>query len=100
MKEFIDQAKNILKIEAEAVNSLIDRIDEKFVDAIDIIYSCTGRIVVTGMGKSGLIGKKIAATFASTGTPAFFLNPAEGSHGDIGMFSRKSMKPEAKKKKK
>jgi arabinose-5-phosphate isomerase len=88
MNEFIDQAKNILRIEADAVKSLIERIDEKFVDAIDIIYSCTGRIVVTGMGKSGLIGKKIAATFASTGTPAFFLNPAEGSHGDIGMVTK------------
>ena len=72
MNEFIDQAKKILQIEARAVNALVDRIDETFVDAIDIIYSCTGKIIVTGMGKSGLIGKKIAATFASTGTPAFF----------------------------
>ena len=88
MSEFIDQAKKILKIEAKAVEALVDRIDERFVDAIDIIYSCTGKVVVTGMGKSGLIGKKIAATFASTGTPAFFLNPAEGSHGDVGMVTR------------
>ncbi len=88
MNEFIDQAKKILQIEAKAVEALVDRIDERFVDAIDIIYSCTGKIVVTGMGKSGLIGKKIAATFASTGTPAFFLNPAEGSHGDVGMVTK------------
>ncbi len=88
MSEFIDQAKNILRIEAKAVNALVERIDEKFVEAIDIIYSCTGKVIVTGMGKSGLIGKKIAATFASTGTPAFFLNPAEGSHGDIGMVTK------------
>jgi len=88
MNELIDQAKKILQIEANAVNALVDRIDEKFVDAIDIIYLCTGKIIVTGMGKSGLIGKKIAATFASTGTPAFFLNPADGSHGDIGMGTK------------
>ncbi len=88
MNEFIDQAKKILQIEAKAVEALVDRIDERFVDAIDIIYSCTGKVVVTGMGKSGLIGKKIAATFASTGTPAFFLNPAEGSHGDVGMVTK------------
>ena len=88
MNEFIEQAKKILQIEAKAVNALVDRIDETFVEAIDIIYSCTGKIIVTGMGKSGIIGKKIAATFASTGTPAFFLNPAEGSHGDIGMVTK------------
>ncbi|MEN8262118.1 MAG: KpsF/GutQ family sugar-phosphate isomerase [Nitrospirota bacterium] len=88
MKETIDQAKDILRIEAQAVEALIDRIDESFIKSIDIMYSCCGKIVVTGMGKSGLIGKKIAATLASTGTPAFFLNPAEGSHGDIGMVTR------------
>ena len=88
MKELIEQAKDILRIEAEAVNALIDRIDETFAEAVDIMYSCMGKVVVTGMGKSGLIGKKIAATLASTGTPALFLNPAEGSHGDIGMVSK------------
>jgi arabinose-5-phosphate isomerase len=80
-----EQAKTVLKIEAEAIQQLIGRIDDNLIDAIDIIYSCTGRVVVTGMGKSGLIGKKIAATLASTGTPALFLHPAEGVHGDIGM---------------
>ncbi|UCH80232.1 MAG: KpsF/GutQ family sugar-phosphate isomerase [Nitrospiraceae bacterium] len=86
--EIIDEAKNILKIEAEAVQALVDRIDESFIEAINIMYTCSGKVVVTGMGKSGIIGKKIAATLASTGTPALFLNPAEGSHGDIGMVSK------------
>ena len=88
MKDLIDQAKNILRIEAEAVSALINRIDEAFAEAVDIMSLCTGKIVVTGMGKSGLIGKKIAATLASTGSPALFLNPAEGSHGDVGMVSK------------
>lgn len=87
-KEIIEQARKILKIEADAINALIDRIDDNLVRAVDIIYSCTGRVVVTGMGKSGLIGKKIAATFASTGTPALFLHSAEGGHGDIGMVTK------------
>jgi arabinose-5-phosphate isomerase len=85
---FKEQAKKVLRIEAEAITALIDRIDNNLVKALDIIYSCPGRVVVTGMGKSGLIGKKIAATLASTGTPALFLNPAEGGHGDIGMVSK------------
>ncbi|RJR21611.1 MAG: KpsF/GutQ family sugar-phosphate isomerase [Nitrospiraceae bacterium] len=88
MSEIIDQAKKILKIEADAVKVLIDRINESFVEAVELMYSCTGKIIVTGMGKSGLIGKKIAATLASTGSPALYMNPAEGSHGDIGMVSK------------
>lgn len=88
MKELIDQAKNILRIEAEAIDALINRVDKKFAEAVDIMSLCIGKIVVTGMGKSGLIGKKIAATLASTGSPALFLNPAEGSHGDVGMVSK------------
>lgn len=86
--ELINEAKKILRIEASAVEALISRIDESFVEAIDIMYACSGKVVVTGMGKSGIIGKKIAATLASTGTPALFLNPAEGSHGDVGMVSK------------
>ncbi|MCK5139466.1 MAG: KpsF/GutQ family sugar-phosphate isomerase [Thermodesulfovibrionia bacterium] len=85
---FKEQAKKVLRIEAEAITALIDRIDNNLVKALDIIYSCPGRVVVTGMGKSGLIGKKLAATLASTGTPAIFLHPAEGGHGDIGMVSK------------
>lgn len=81
----IGKAKEVLKIEAEAILNLIDKLDESFNKAVEVLYNCKGRVVVTGMGKSGLIGGKIAATFASTGTPAFFLHPADGSHGDIGM---------------
>ncbi len=84
----IKQAKRVLKIEAEAVAALIDRVDKNFEQAVEIILDCEGRVVVTGMGKSGLIGKKIAATLASTGTPALFLHPAEGIHGDLGMVTR------------
>jgi arabinose-5-phosphate isomerase len=83
-----EQAKRVLKIEADAVAALVNRIDEKFEKAVEMILKCKGRVVVTGMGKSGLIGKKIAATLASTGTPALFLHPAEGIHGDLGMVTR------------
>jgi arabinose-5-phosphate isomerase len=83
-----DQAKRVLKIEADAVAALIDRVDGRFEQAVQMILNCEGRVVVTGMGKSGLIGKKIAATLASTGTPALFLHPAEGIHGDLGMVTR------------
>ena len=88
MKDFKEIARNVLRIEAEALGALIERINDKFIDAIEIIYSCKGRVVVTGMGKSGIIGRKLSATLASTGTPALFLNPAEGIHGDIGMVTR------------
>jgi len=84
----IEQAKRVLRIEADAVAALIDRIDETFEQAVDMVLESKGRVVVTGMGKSGQIGKKIAATLASTGTPALFLHPAEGVHGDLGMVMR------------
>jgi arabinose-5-phosphate isomerase len=84
----IERAKKVLRIEAEAVATLIDRVDARFVQAVEMILHCKGRVVVTGMGKSGHIGKKIAATMASTGTPALFLHPAEGIHGDLGMVMR------------
>lgn len=80
-------AKEVLAGEARAVQSLADRLDESFVRAVRIIQACTGRIVVTGIGKSGHIARKIAATFASTGTPAFFVHAAEASHGDLGMIT-------------
>src|SRR3990172_9613316 len=86
--KLIHQAKEVVRIEADAVYALIDRVDHDFIKAVEIIESCKGRVVVTGMGKSGLIGKKIAATLASTGTPSMFLHPAEGSHGDLGMITR------------
>jgi len=84
----IETGKRVLAIEAKAIEELIGRIDRRFAEAVDILHSSKGRVVVTGMGKSGLIGKKISATFASTGTPSFFLHPAEGIHGDIGMVMR------------
>ncbi len=83
-----ESAKRVLRLEAKAISDLIGRIDQAFVRAVELLDSCRGRTIVTGMGKSGLIGKKIAATLASTGTPAFFLHPAEGVHGDLGMVSR------------
>jgi len=83
----IEQAKKVLAIEAAAIQSLIPRINGQFTAAIKMILTGKGRVIVTGMGKSGLVGKKIAATLASTGTPAFFLHPAEGIHGDLGMVT-------------
>jgi len=83
----LDIAKRVLKTESEAVFDLIEKLDSNFGKAVEIIYQSKGRVVVTGMGKSGLVGKKIAATLASTGTPAFFLHPAEASHGDLGMVT-------------
>ena len=81
----------VLKTEADAINALIDRIDHKFNVACEMILACKGRIVVTGMGKSGHIGNKIAATLASTGTPAFFMHPGEASHGDLGMITEQDL---------
>ena len=82
---------NVVRIEAEAVASLVERIDANFVSACRLMHDCVGRIVVTGMGKSGHIGGKIAATLASTGTPAFFVHPGEASHGDLGMITCKDV---------
>ncbi len=79
--------KNVIALEAEAVAALSDRINSEFVRACETILNCTGRVVVVGMGKSGHIGGKIAATLASTGTPAFFVHPGEASHGDLGMIT-------------
>lgn len=84
----IDQARQVLRIEADAVASLIDRIGDPFVAACRLILDCKGRVVVSGIGKSGHVARKLAATLASTGTPAFFVHPAEASHGDLGMVTR------------
>ncbi len=81
----------VLKTESEAIAALLERIDDRFDNACDLILNCEGRVVVTGMGKSGHIGNKIAATLASTGTPAFFMHPGEASHGDLGMITAKDM---------
>jgi len=85
----IQQGKRVLEIEARAIAALVDRLDERFAKAVDLLHGCAGKVVVSGMGKSGLIGQKIAATMASTGTPAFFVHPADGIHGDLGMLARK-----------
>ncbi len=84
----IAEGRRVLKIEARAVQALVDRLDVQFDRAVDVLLRCKGKVVVSGMGKSGLVGQKIAATMASTGTPAFFLHPAEGIHGDLGMLGR------------
>ena len=86
-KDLVAIATRVLEIEARAVNELVARLDDSFVDACRICLETEGRIVVTGMGKSGHIGGKIAATLASTGTPSFFMHPAEASHGDLGMIT-------------
>ncbi|HEY5649187.1 MAG TPA: KpsF/GutQ family sugar-phosphate isomerase, partial [Nitrospiria bacterium] len=87
-RRIAETAKNVLRLEAKAIGDLVDRVDSTFFKAVEALSRCQGRVVVTGMGKSGLIGKKTASTLASTGTPAFFLHPAEGIHGDLGMVSR------------
>src|SRR5690606_9718298 len=87
-ERLLDRAREVLRIEAEAVARLAERIDASFADACRMILSCTGRVVVSGIGKSGHVARKIAATLASTGTPAFFVHPAEASHGDLGMVTR------------
>lgn len=93
MKEqaIIQRATECLEQEASAVRSLIARLDESFVRAVEAIRDCKGKVVVTGVGKSGHIGSKIAATLASTGTPAFFLNPLDAYHGDLGMLSEQDV---------
>ena len=84
----IQHGKRVLAIEARAIAALVDRLDERFAKAVDLLHGCAGKVVVSGMGKSGLIGQKIAATLASTGTPAFFVHPADGIHGDLGMLAK------------
>lgn len=84
--DFIDNAKTAIATEIDALHILINQIDDRFSQACQTILACRGRVVVTGMGKSGHIGRKIAATLASTGTPAFFVHPAEAGHGDLGML--------------
>ena len=87
MNEMETDAQKVLQLEAEAILDLIPRIDEHFDAAVEMILACQGRVVMTGMGKSGIIAHKISATLASTGTPSFYLHPAEGIHGDLGMVT-------------
>ncbi|MGM0607247.1 MAG: KpsF/GutQ family sugar-phosphate isomerase [Candidatus Muiribacteriota bacterium] len=85
------KAVEIIQLEAESINNLIDNLDSNFTRATELILQCAGRVVVTGMGKSGLIGKKITATLASTGSPSFFMHPAEAIHGDLGMLKKEDI---------
>jgi arabinose-5-phosphate isomerase len=83
----LETARRVLEIEARALRELVDRLDQRFNRALDLLQQCSGRVVATGMGKSGLIGQKISATLSSTGTPSFFLHPAEALHGDLGRLA-------------
>ncbi|KXJ52448.1 MAG: D-arabinose 5-phosphate isomerase [Colwellia sp. Phe_37] len=87
MKNFKQLAQNVIKIEQQAIAELTQFIDDDFVKACELMFNCQGRVIVIGMGKSGHIGGKIAATLASTGTPSFFVHPGEASHGDLGMIT-------------
>ncbi len=84
----LETARRVLKIEAQAIQDVLQRLDGSFERAVDLLFACKGRVVVSGMGKSGLVGRKISATFSSTGTPSFFLHAAEALHGDLGMLTR------------
>lgn len=86
-----EAARRVLDVELEALKRLYDRIDNRFFHAVTLLASVKGSVVITGMGKSGLVGRKISATLASTGTPSFFLHPAEASHGDLGMIRREDL---------
>jgi len=87
----IQVGKKVIQIEAEAVSQLANRIDEQFDRAVEEIFNCDGRVIVSGMGKSGLISQKIASTLASTGTPAQFVHPGEAIHGDLGMITKRDI---------
>ena len=85
--KILDLAREVLTIEAEGLTTLIAKLDISFVKAVDLMYQAKGRVIVTGVGKSGIVARKIVATFNSTGTPALFLHPVEAMHGDLGMVS-------------
>jgi arabinose-5-phosphate isomerase len=86
-----DLAKEVFQIEADSILKLKNRINQNLDEALDVIIKSKGRVIVTGMGKSGLIGRKIAATLSSTGTPSYFLHPAESTHGDSGIITREDV---------
>ena len=86
-QDILDLARRTLAVEAEALNNMATLLGEEFISAVNSILECSGKLIITGMGKSGLVGRKIAATLASTGTPSFFLHPGEAFHGDLGMIS-------------
>lgn len=82
----LEVARQVLRTESEAIRGLVDRLDHNFISAVELLATCKGRVILTGMGKSGIISRKIAATLSSTGTPAYFLHPAEAVHGDLGVI--------------
>ena len=86
--DILEEAKKVLEIEMNSIGSLIKKLDTNFVKAVELVFDCKGRIIVTGIGKSGLVGRKIASTLASTGTPSLFLDTIEGMHGDLGMIMK------------
>ncbi|WP_296429810.1 KpsF/GutQ family sugar-phosphate isomerase [Yoonia sp.] len=86
--KFLASAKRVITVEADALTQLADQLDDSFAQAVELLLNAKGRVIISGMGKSGHIARKIAATFASTGTPAHFVHPAEASHGDLGMMTR------------
>ena len=88
MADVLDIARRVVHIETAAVAALAERLDHRFVAAVDLMYACKGRVIVTGIGKSGIIGKKIASTLSSTGTPSLFLHAGEGLHGDLGVVMK------------
>jgi len=90
-QKILKTAKEVLMLEASSIKRIAEKLDRSFEDAINILYNCKGRVIVTGMGKSGLVGKKISATFSSTGTPSFFLHPAESVHGDSGVVTKEDV---------
>jgi arabinose-5-phosphate isomerase len=89
--DILEEAKRVLRVEAQSILDLAERMDESFSRAVELLYYCKGKVVLMGMGKSGLVGRKISSTFASTGTPSFFLHPAEGLNGDFGMLAKEDV---------
>lgn len=90
-QNIIKRAKDVLKIEAQSILRLVDRVDSNFSQAVNLICKSKGRVIITGIGKSGLIGRKIVATLTSTGTPALFMHPVEGLHGDLGIVTKEDI---------
>jgi arabinose-5-phosphate isomerase len=89
--DVVEEAKRVLRVEAQSLLDLAERVGESFSRAVELLYRCKGKVVLMGMGKSGLVGRKIASTFASTGTPSFFIHPAEGLNGDFGMLAKEDL---------
>lgn len=86
-KDLLEEARRVIRIESEGVHGLLDRLDESFAEAVELIYNCKGRAIVSGVGKSGIVGRKLAATLTSTGTPAVFIHPVDFFHGDMGLVT-------------